>query len=264
MPNTDTSVVTHDELTARLRSLGMGSGLHDEIREVVLKAWAGVILDAFTVLHKDVKAEQTSVTLPSTSEIMRDQPKFYGETVIQINVPSGRIIAADNLGTTPYFDVDQRMSINHGFGMNDWTQQHAEQAQIALAFVGNSCPSITRQTNGSLVVVSLDFDEDTDEEIVVANEAVVATICTDLWWTMLTDYDHWLSHGGPDVDEANAPYGVTKFTVIDVAPGLYQWTNYSNSDGFYRDESGRIEYARLDLIEPAATVAYPVVEAGND
>jgi hypothetical protein len=181
--------------------------------------------------------------------------EFVGTTVVEIAVLSGKLIAADNLGSTPYFYVESTRSINYGAGLDAWTKQHAAQAQVAQAFVGNSCPSITMQPDGSLVIVSLDYEAD-DEDIPLVGEKVlangevrVASICTDLWSVMLADYDHWLSRGGPTVDVANEPYGLEKFWVIDVTPGLYRWTVFSNSDDFSLDREGRIEYAKLELVQ---------------
>jgi hypothetical protein len=80
-------------------------------------------------------------------------------------------------------------------------------------------------------------------------ENMVAEICTDLWAAMLTDYQNWLDHGGPDISTANEHFAVEKFTVFDVTPGKYRWTVYSHADGFDIHAQGRVTYARLELIE---------------
>jgi hypothetical protein len=175
---------------------------------------------------------------------------FVGTTVVEIAILSGKLIAADDLRTTPYFKVEAPQSINYGAGTDAWARLYAEQAQVAYAFVGNSCPSITRQEDGSLVVVDPDFDDVIGQPVFASTETVVAEICTDLWAVMLADYEHWLRQGGPTVDALNSQYAIdNKFTVIDVTPGLYQWTVFSNDHGFDIHAAGRLEYARLELIQ---------------
>lgn len=175
----------------------------------------------------------------------RPEP-FVGTTVVEIPVPSGKLIAADDLRAVPHFEVETTQSINYGAGLDAWTRRFAADAQVAQAFVGNTCPSITRQSNGRLVVVSAAWDEMTDQQQLIDGETIVASICTDVWSTMLTDYDHWLNHGGPTVDAANEPYALKKFSLIDVEPGLYRWTVFSNDDSFDIDAIGRVEYAHLE------------------
>lgn len=176
------------------------------------------------------------------------QPEFLGTTVVEIDVPSGRLIAADSLCSIEHFDVDPPLSINYGFGLDVWAKKFAE-LNLAYAFVGNTSPSVTRDAAGLIQVVSPDWNEKTHEPKLDAGERVVASICTDLWAAMLTDYQGWLDHGGPDVAAANAPYALEKYNVIDVAPGKYRWTVYSHSDRFDRDRDGRVTYAQLELIE---------------
>lgn len=174
------------------------------------------------------------------------QPEFLGTTVIEIDVPSGRLIASDTLCNLEHFDVDPPLSINYGFGLDVWAKIFAE-LNLAYAFVGNTSPSVIRDADGLIQVVSLDWK--TGQPELAAGEKIVAGICTDLWAAMLTDYQGWLDHGGPDVAAANAPYQLTKYTVIEVTPGKYRWTVYSHSDRFDRDRRGRVTYAQLELIE---------------
>lgn len=177
-----------------------------------------------------------------------EQPEFLGTTVVEIDVPSGRLLAADSLCTLEHFDVDPPLSINYGFGLDVWAKRFAK-LNLAYAFVGNTSPSVTRRADGLIQVVTPDWDDEEDDFRLNEGEAIVAEICTDLWAAMLTDYQGWLDHGGPDVDAANAPYQLTKYTVIEVTPGKHRWTVYSHSDRFDRDQDGRITYAQLELIE---------------
>lgn len=197
-----------------------------------------------------------TMQLPKESNAMTIAPNFYryrapftGTTVTEISVPSGKLIASDDLRTVPYFDVEAPNSINYGAGRDEWSRLYAEQAQVAQAQVGNTCPFVTRQVDGSLLVVATDLDEDTDEAVLLNDERVVAHICTDLWSTMLTDYEHWLSQGGGVVEPTIGPITTyDQYTLIDVTPGMYRWTVFSNDDGFDMNRDGRIEFAKLELI----------------
>lgn len=177
------------------------------------------------------------------------QPAFTRNTVVEIDVPSGKLIAADDLRRVEHFDVDPALSINTGFGMDAYAALLAEQRNTAYAFVGNTSPTVTRQPDGSLEVVSLDYNEQTDEPVFIADEHPIAKICTDLWATMLTDYQNWLDHGGSDISAGGQASAIQKFTVIEVPPGKYRWTVFSHNDSFDMDAEGRITYARLEPID---------------
>lgn len=173
-----------------------------------------------------------------------------GVPCTEIDVPSGKLIVADNLGRVEHFSIEPPMSINTAAGTDAWARLLAAQANTAYAYVGNSCPSVIRTADGALEVMCLGWDEGTDRPGQLSEgEEKVAAIRTDLWAAMATDYQNWLDHGGPDVTVANKPYAVEVFTVIDVEPGRYRWIAYSHVDSFDMDAEDRITYARLERIE---------------
>ncbi|MET4143901.1 hypothetical protein [Arthrobacter sp. UYCo732] len=187
--------------------------------------------------------------MPADSEnYYAQQSKFTGNTVIEISVPSGRLIATDDLRSTNHFDIEPPFSINYGSGLDAWAKAFAARTNAAYAFVGNTCPSVTRRNDGSIQVVTPAWSED-EGGAFNDDEVVVAKICTDLWATMLTDYQNWLDHGGPEVAVANADFAFDTYTVFEVTPGKYRWTVYSHNDHFDRDAEGRITYARLELLD---------------
>lgn len=186
--------------------------------------------------------------MPSPINYYAKPPAFTGNTVVEISVPSGKLIASDDLRSTPYFDVEPSFSINYGHGLDAWAKEFAARTNTAYAFVGNTSPRVTRRTDGLIQVAKPAWSEEPGPDF-EDGEAIVATICTDLWATMLTDYQNWLDHGGPDVVRANTDYALEVFTVFDVTPGKYRWTVYSHADGFDRDILGRVTFAQLELIE---------------
>ena len=163
---------------------------------------------------------------------------------VEITVPSGRLIAADSLLSVEAFNIDAPWDRNANIDWNAYSELLAKQVNTGYAFVSNSCPSVVRQVDGSLEVVSPEYG-DNDEPVLRDGETVVAGICTDLWATMITDYQNWLDQGGRTV----SPGEDSRFTLIDVRPGRYRFTIYSHAAGFDCDSFGRITYARLELIE---------------
>lgn len=188
--------------------------------------------------------------LPNDGPLSPPAHTYDGVPCTEIDIPSGKLIVADNLGRVEHFNVEPPMSINTAAGTDAWARLLATQANTAYAYVGNSCPSVIRTAAGALEVTRLGWDHENDSPLQPGEgEEKVASICTDLWATMATDYQHWLDHGGPDIAAANEPYGLDVFTVIDVTPGRYRWIAYSHVDSFDMDASGRVTYARLERIE---------------
>lgn len=169
---------------------------------------------------------------------------------LEVSFPSGKVISADDLRSVPYFNVGAPSDINLAPSewREGWSREYNEQAQVAHASVGNSSPSVIRKGD-TYTVASLDWGDDWVHPILGAGESIVATICTDLWAVMLTDYEHWQTHGGPTVEDANNNgYELQKFQTFDVTPGRYTWTVYSSGTDFTDDVEGRVVYAKLELI----------------
>jgi hypothetical protein len=186
--------------------------------------------------------------MPRSVDYYAKQPEFLGNTVVEISVPSGKLIASDDLRSTKHFDIEPPFSINYGSGLDAWAKEFAARTNTAYAFVGNSSPSVTRRNDGLIRVANPAWIKDADPAF-DDDETVVAKICTDLWATMLTDYQNWLDHGGSEVAVANAEFAFDTYTVFGVTPGKYRWTVYSHSDYFDRDSLGRVTYAQLELVE---------------
>lgn len=175
-------------------------------------------------------------------------PPFYENTVVEISVPSGRLIVSDELREPENFRIAPKLNISYGYGLNAQAKEFAEKVNMAYGFVGNSCPSVTRQADGTLLVLQGAYDEEEDESVFNDDETVVAWICTDHWAAMMTDYQNWLENGGEAVEKEGLHHdGGT--TVVDVTPGKYRWTAYTHNDNFDLQAYGRVVYAKLELIE---------------
>ena len=174
-------------------------------------------------------------------ELLKPEP-FYGETVLEIDVPSGKLVIADSLG--PVFYPESVSSINYGRGQHEMALKYAEDYNVASACVGNSCPTITQQADGSYMVVSLDLDKD-DNPAFENGEKEVAYVITDSWSVELTDYQNWLDNGGDELPEGASH----RYTLLSVTPGKYRWTVKSHADGWDYSDFHRAEFATLELVE---------------
>lgn len=175
-------------------------------------------------------------------ELMKPEP-FYGETVLEIDVPSGKLVIADSLG--PVFYPEMVTSINYGRGKHEMAIKYAQDYKVASACVGNSCPSITQRADGSYVVVSLERNEKANDVIFEEGETRVAHVVTDSWSVEITDYQNWLDNGGDELTEGARH----RYTLLSVTPGKYRWTVKSHADGWDYYEFPRAEFATLELVE---------------
>lgn len=211
--------------------------------------WARVILDlAQTTKDKErasILAADANHRLDDSRQIVEAMEDKLGRSrrSVEISVPSGRLIAADDLRSVQLFNIETPYDHRGSMDLDLLTESQARETNAVYAFVGNSCPSVLRKKDGSLEVVSPEYGDE-DEPLLHEGEVPVADICTDLWATMMTDYQHWLDQGGSPVQPDGG-----KFTVIDVPAGRYRWTPFSHVPGFDIDATGRITYARFELIE---------------
>jgi hypothetical protein len=183
-------------------------------------------------------------------EFHEHKTPFAGPTVVELDIPSGKIIASDDLREPDHFDVEDENYIDGAFGWDLWAKDFATKANVGYSFVGNTSPVILVKPDGIFRVVKADYDdENVGRPPYEPDDTIIASICTDHWATMITDYQYWLDHGGKTVEELNEPYKFLVFTVFDVTPGKYRWTVYSHSDGFKNHADGRVVYAQLELIE---------------
>lgn len=153
-------------------------------------------------------------------------------SVIDLAVPSGRIIVADDL--RPVYDPEMQPDPGYNSVAGQVQFTHL-MAAVGCAYgpVGNTSPSLVRVGDGRYEIVSFDEDEGYGQE-------TLASICTDLWAYSIADYDHWLSQGGDSED-------LEFLDVVDVEPGVYHFTHLTGLRGF-DDETWPTVYATIELL----------------
>lgn len=186
--------------------------------------------------------------MPHAEGHHNEQLPFTGNTVVEIDVPSGKLIAADSLRSVEHFDVEPPLFLG-SVSLDAWARLFAERANMAYAFVGNTSPLITQQADGTIEVVRPEWGAGPDVPELLDGEVVLTHIITDVWATMLTDYRNWVDHGGMAIETTPGGLSGTRFTALDVEPGKYHWTVFSHADGFDTRAAGRVTYARLECIQ---------------
>lgn len=196
--------------------------------KLVLAIKAGELLDHFvTITHLAIRecpccGEQLS--LETDGKIIRPTTDCdYPDGMVyewELNVPSGKIVAANDLGEL--FSIEGDFNVNTDMGCRQTTLAMAE-IGCAYAFVGNSCPGIYRVKGRNKFVVASGAPDLPDGEPIYYDGDRVASICTDLWWYSLADYDEFIRRGG-EIDDQHV--GLGGHDVIDVKPGVYRFQHF--------------------------------------
>lgn len=200
---------------------------HPQLLTQVYDCWnCGEILET-EILAEEVKVT-TSCTLPDGIT-----------TTIRLEVPSGKIIVTDDLRPVYNGFSDSFASYNTAMGQAQVVEEFARQG-CAFGPVGNSCPTLYRTGDGTYVIASPDYDEDTNEPVLPDGWEPVTWICTDLWAYSIADYDDWASKGGA--------VGDWNDRVIDIPAGTYEFTHHAMEKGFDGYAEGTVVYADIRKI----------------
>lgn len=155
-------------------------------------------------------AEATNGKVLRVAEDSCPHPKGFAPLQWELNVPSGRIVVADNLlKWFPLPEGDHHIKcVNSTIGCRETSLEYAANG-LAHGYVGNSCPGVYRLAKGSYTIAQR-----------AKGKKRVASISTSLWWYSVCDADEFAlrtQRFGGDLEEAGA-------TVVEVPPGVYQFT----------------------------------------
>lgn len=150
---------------------------------------------------------------------------------VELAVPSGRIVFADDLRVIPEAD-DAGLDYNTPEGRALFAQRTIETG-VAYGAVGNTCPGLYRNTvTGELHVANLNFG---DYPVIPENWEKLGVVDTDLWAYSITDAGTYMQYGG----DLTYPY----VTVADVPAGVYTFTHFSDDPDFDRYADGLVIHA---------------------
>lgn len=143
------------------------------------------------------------------------------DSVVHLEVPSGRVVVADTL--RPVFDVD--LPLSPSYNSVAGRVLHAERMArlgVAQGYAGNTSPSLVRLGPGRLAFACFDPDAGPGEEGHLDVEEVLADVCTDVWSYEVADHDDYQARAaGHDA----ADLGRVRPVVVDVEPGTYRFRN---------------------------------------
>lgn len=164
------------------------------------------------VLETDGKTLRTVSQCPYPDGLIFD---------FELNVPSGKLVVANDL--RPLFDFIGDYDINTLVGCMKHSLAMAE-VGCAQGFVGNTCPGVYQIDDNKLTIAATGLGEEDDDgnideddpELTPPGE-LVASICTDLWWYAIVDYDEFVRRDSKGtLDNHNAE-------TVNVKPGVYRF-----------------------------------------
>lgn len=155
-------------------------------------------------------------------------------TVFELNVPSGRIVAENDL--RDIFPVDTDHNVNLTIGQHLTTMDYAA-VGLAHGFVGNSCPSLYWDADAHTLRIGNAAHWDAEEGAESAWGEEVGGICTDLWWYSLADLEEVQRHAKHYKVNVN----IADLQIIEVPPGVYQFRHLHWPDTEDAESNGGFE-----------------------
>lgn len=175
-----------------------------------------------------------------------EYPNGLPDTEWELNVPSGRLVVANDLRQLfPIADAEDA-DISTSYGCRQVALSYADNG-LSHAFVGNTCPGLYKCHNGSYKIANKPSKERWDGKKYVTVKTPrfegkrLAGICTNLWWYSICDkdeFDRRLKHFEQKEEDFNVE-------VVDVKPGVYRFTHFEGVD---RDGPEEVVYSRFEWV----------------
>lgn len=178
-------------------------------------------------------------------------PNGFEPNEWELNVPSGKIVVSNDLRNwfpLPEGDGDIP-SINTIRGCRMMTQAYAATG-MSHGFVGNTCPGVYKVGENSFKIANEPSEDYWDEEkkqwlpreeFSAFEGECIASICTDLWWYSICDYDEFERRKAKFGGELDSNWDA----IIDVKPGVYRFRHDDEAD---RDSGDEVVYATFEWI----------------
>jgi hypothetical protein len=202
---------------------------------------------------EDFETETNGLVLRITGEPCRF-PKGLPPTEWELNVPSGKLVVANDLRAVFPLPEDEDFNINTTRGCSLTALAYAGNG-LSHAFVGNSCPGVYACKDGSFKIANGPSEEKWNgKEYVKIKPAPVfdgkklAGICTDLWWYSICDYDEFkrrLKHFKAKAKDFNV-------NIVDVKPGVYRFSH--DEDARRHDGPEECVYTRFQWVRESDPV----------
>ncbi len=138
-----------------------------------------------------------------------------------LSLPSGKMVVANDL--RELFPLPREESLSGT--LRDFEADTLLYAKVGMAHakVGNTDPKVYRRGPLRYEIANYGWDEETGERRIPPDAEEVARISTDLWWYSICDYDEYRRRAAQPPEG----WGEPPIHVVDVAPGLYEFTHQS-------------------------------------
>lgn len=151
----------------------------------------------------------------------------------ELNVPSGKIVVANDLRKLFPLPEDEDFDINTTMGCRQTALAYAANG-VAHAFVGNTSPSVFKCGEGLFKIANKPSDEKWDgKKYVKIKPALnfegeqVAGICTDLWWYSICDHAEFQQRCKRFKQKAKD----FNIEIVDLKPGVYRFRHDEEARG---------------------------------
>lgn len=176
-------------------------------------------------------------------------------TRVTIPVPSGRLVMGDllNMDLTLPPEVE-KLDINASMNRVAWTLAWGELG-VAWAHLGNTCPSLHRRPDGTLMVGWAPDSEGPGDGDVIPDPfgwippgwTELGNVSTDVWSYTMMDLEAYLAHGGKETTRWGGA-----LTTVDMEPGDYEFTNFTHlrsfdspPGGFHQQPDGSVVFTEV-------------------
>lgn len=198
-------------------------------------------------------------------------PNGFPFLQVDIDVPSGKICVADDLRM--YFGTEERVFKRKGIDFDtlpgridtnkDWRNYSLESEYssmnlwseyakdgLACGLVMNTCPGLHKKHNEDVYFIGnppCGVEE-------MEGCAVVAKICTNLWWFCIADYDLIMKNKEERDLLTMKEFGYVwdeedDWELVDLTPGVYRMTYFAHHMKFHENSALDTIYAGLHLIK---------------
>ena len=180
--------------------------------------------------YLSIKLKGNTATVIGKNAPRCTNPWGLSKTTFELNVPSGKLVIANDL--RKLFPVLKDYNVNGVQGSLATTQEYAA-VGMAYGSVGNTCPGVYQTGKASFKVACPAFPERWNGKAWVPRKRKtrwrgkrVAWICTDLWWYSMADRDECERRA----QGLGLPLTDFKVDIVDVKPGVYRFVHDCQAD----------------------------------
>lgn len=191
---------------------------------------------------KPVRFENLNLEDPHNVPVSETSCEISDDVLLEVilEVPSGKIVVANSLKheftLSDEFTKDySNNSLNHKLGRVNYNLEYAKQDVLYVSALGS--PSLYLSPDGEMVFAFLDEDDYDSGEW-----KELADLSGSLWAYMAVDYQKFIDAGHDIENEHDEKH------VIEVTPGTYKITSYTETKDFKWDSCDTVIYGKIEKV----------------